>query len=268
MINRTLYDGINTDAATIAKIIKPGDGVMYYIDGKYAWTAAEIAMFPHNWHVSVTVLGSNADVADCETGDLTPQQAAAWVVKQKAAGYWRPTIYRELSAMADIRKSTGTLIMGKDWDAFVADYDLVTTQVYAGAVAKQYKSTAGYDVSEVYDSSWPHRKSVAPVTTPVKLTPPIVTVVQPRWPAGLTLVLGNKGNAVEALQKALSDTGIVGVRGIASDGIFGDQTRIAVRNFEAAEKLSLDPDGLALAGPQVRNALIKLGQLTASGFSV
>jgi hypothetical protein len=261
-LSRTAYDGINTDAETIKKIIKPGDVVMYYIDGRYAWSAAEIALFPHNLHVTITVLGGNADVADCETGDMTPEQAATWVVKRKAAGYDRPTIYRSLAGMPDIRKATGSLVMGKDWDAFVADYDRVPTQVYAGAAAKQYKNTAGYDVSEIYDDAWPHRSSGFNKLPP---SPPIITTVKPKWPSGLTLVLGNKGNAVEALQQALANSGIDGVRAIASDGVFGLQTRTAVRNFEVVEKLSLDADGLALAGPQVRGKLINLALLNSAG---
>lgn len=262
-MSRILYDGINSDAKTIAKIIKPGDGIMYYTDGNYAWSAAEIALFQHNFHVSVTVFGGNADVCDCETGDMTVGEAVAWVIKQKAAGYDRPTIYRSLGGMQDIRNATGKLIMGEDWDAFIADYDRTQTNVYAGEAAKQFVSTSDYDESVVYDDAWPHRKlAVILPTAPVKATP-----VNPRWPAGVTLVLGNRGNAVEAMQKALAATGIFGVRGIASDGVFGQQTRTAVRNLEIARHLPLDPDGLALAGPQVRSTLINLGTLTSAGYS-
>jgi hypothetical protein len=256
----TLYDGINTDAATIAKIIKPGDKVAYYNDGRYAWTPEEIALFPHNEHITITVLGGVADACDCETGDMTPAQAAAWVRKRKLAGYLRPTVYRSLALMADIRQATGNLVMGKDWDAWVADYDNSPSNVYEGAALKQYRSTSGYDVSEIYDENWPHRSAV--VVPPVK---PVAPVVLPKWPAGLTLVLGNKGNAVEALQKALSNSGIPGVRGISEDGVFGQQTRTAVRNFEVDQNLELDADGLALAGPQVRAQLIHLGLLNSAG---
>jgi hypothetical protein len=254
----TMYDGINTDAATIARVIKPGDKLAYYNDGRYAWTKEEIALFPNNEHVTITVLGGAADVCDCETGDMTPDEAAAWVRKRKLAGYLRPTVYRSLALMKDIRNATGGLIMGKDWDSWVADYDNSPTNVYEGAAAKQYRSTAGYDVSEVYDENWPHRSAPVPPK-------PVVTIIHPTWPAGLTLVLGNKGNAVQALQTALSNSGIPGVRGIAKDGVFGEQTRTAVRNFEVDQKLTLDADGLALAGPQVRGKLINLGLLNSAG---
>lgn len=249
---RIMYDGINTDARTIAKLIKPGDLVAYYIDGRYAWKPEEIALFPHNTHVTITVLGNPADVADCEAGDLTPESAARWVIKQKARGYSRPTVYRSLNLMEGIRRATGTLIMGRDWDSWVADYDNDTNSVYPGSVAKQYKTTAGYDKSAVFDNLWPHR---------VVVHPP-VPIMSPKWPARVTLKLGTKGYAVEALQKALRNSGIVGVRGIAYDGVFGVQTQTAVRNFEASEKLAVDS---GIAGSQVRNELIVLGLLNSEG---
>lgn len=252
---RVMYDGINTDAKKIKEVIKPGDLVAYYIDGRYAWSTEEIALFPHNTHVTITVLGNPADVADCETGDLSPQSAAEWVVRQRHHGYLRPTIYRSLSVMRDIRQSTGNLIMGRDWDSWVADYDNNPASVYPDSAAKQFRSTDDWDMSEVYDDLWPHRVAV-------HLVAPISA---PKWPAGVVLKFGNKGNAVEALQKACSNSGIRGVRGIAVDGVFGHQTQTAVRNFEAYEHLSIDS---GIAGNQVRNALIRIRALNSVGQAI
>lgn len=252
-MRRKMYDGINTDARRIKELIKPGDLVAYYIDGRYAWSEEEIAFFPNNEHVTITVLGNPADVADCETGDLTPKSAAEWVVRQRHHGYFRPTIYRSLSVMRDIRQSTGPLIMGKDWDSWVADYDNDPNPDYSGEAAKQYRSTNDYDESEVYDDLWPHRHATHS---------PVATVSSPKWPKGLVLQFGNKGNAVEALQKACSGSGIRGVRGIEVDGIFGNQTRTAVRNFEAFEHLNVDS---GIAGNQVRSTLIRIGALNSAG---
>lgn len=97
----------------------------------------------------------------------------------------------------------------------------------------------------------------------VKTAPP--SSGEPAWPAGMILEYGSVGAAVEALQKAFRDSGIRGVRGIAVDGEFGDQTQTATRNFEAAEGLAVDA---GIAGPQVRNALIRLGRLTAAGEAI
>lgn len=251
---RIMYDGVNTDARTISRLAKPGDLVAYYIDGEFAWTPEEIALFQYNSHVTITVLGNPADVADCETGDMTPESAANWVRQRRAAGYFRPTVYRSLSLMGDIRSATGDLVMGKDWDSWVADYDNSPGAVYPGSIAKQYRSVTDYDESVVFDDGWPHR--VATQTTPA------APITAPKWPAGLVLQIGNKGNAVKALQQALSGSGIYGVRGIAADGIFGEQTQTAVRNFEASQHFTVDS---GIAGSQVRNALIRLGQLNTAG---
>lgn len=249
-MGRTMWDGIRQDAKYIARLAKPGDLVAYYIDGIYSWTSAEIALFPHNEHVTITVFGNPADAADAETGDMTPEAAAEWVVRQKTAGYWRPTIYRSLSVMDDIRKTTGALVMGKDWDSWVADYDNRTESVYPGSAVKQFRNASDFDENEVYDDGWPHRTNhvVAPITSP-------------KWPVDALLQFGNRGNAVEAMQKALSGSGIRGVRGIGVDGSFGGQTLISLKNFQAAESLIVD----GKAGNQTRNTLIHMGFLNSAG---
>lgn len=246
-----MFDGIRTDAKAIRNLIEPGDLVAYYIDGKYAWTPEDIALFPHNTHVTITVFGNPADVADCEDGAMSVESAAKWVIRQKAAGYFRPTIYRCLSGMPDVRKATGNLVMGKDWDSWVAHYDKDAASDYPGSAAKQYRSEDDYDISSVFDNSWPHR---------VKIQPPL-PVSRPRWPAGIVLQSGNQGYAVQVLQRALSMSGIPGSRGIAVDGVFGDQTVRAVRNFEDVQRLRID----AIAGPIVRQELIRLGLLNSGG---
>lgn len=248
-----MWDGINTDAATIAKLIGPNDLVAYYIDGHFAWTEEEKALFPNNQHVTITVLGNPADVADCETGDMDPPATARWIRSQRARGYLRPTAYRSLSLMQDLRDSTEELVMGKDWDSWVADYDNQTADVYQGSAAKQFKNTAAYDETVIYDNGWPHRS--------VPAAPVLVSVTDPRWPAGQVLKIGDRGNAVMALQKALAGTMIHGVRGIAVDGDFGQQTRTALRNFQSNEQLTLD----GLAGNQVRGTLVNMGRLNSAG---
>jgi peptidoglycan hydrolase-like protein with peptidoglycan-binding domain len=253
-----LYDGINSDARAIAAIIQPGEGIAYYIDGRYAWGAAELSLFPVDLHprVTITVRGNPADVADCETGDLTPEETAAWIIRQKAAGYFRPTAYRSLSVMGDLRRATGNLVMGKDWDAWVADYDNDPHQVYPGAIAHQYRSNLYEDISSVFDKDWPHRKP------PGAPKPPVITgYAAPKWPSGLLLKLGNVGHAVEAMQTALRNSGEVGVRGIAADGRFGNQTLTSLRNFQENNNLQVD----GIAGNQTRTKLITLHLLNIDG---
>jgi hypothetical protein len=241
-----MYDGINSLAAGIARAFPDAVKVAGYVNGIYAWSQAEWDLFPHADHVTISVTASaNAgDVLDVETGDATPAEAAAWIRMRKAAGLFRPTVYCSLSVIPDVRRETGSLVLGVDYDIWVADYDDSASNVYPLAVAKQYRSTAGWDASAVYDERWPHRK---PPGTPVPPPPPAVAV----WPAGVTLHPGMTGGAVRVLQHALSETGLRGVRGIAVDGVFGGQTETAVRNFQARYDLGVD----GIAGPQVRAAL-------------
>ena len=71
--SRIMYDAVNWQA-----IPADAEHVAGYIDGAQSqWPPEAWARFPHA--ARITVLGTqNADVADCETGDLTPQQAANW----------------------------------------------------------------------------------------------------------------------------------------------------------------------------------------------
>lgn len=166
---RTMYDGINSDAAGIAKAFPDAVLVAGYLTGPYQWTAAEWALFPHAQHVTmVTTAQANAgDVLDVEAGDATPAQTQGWIAVRKRSGLWRPTIYCSLNTVPAVRIGTGPYRLGVDYDLWVADWDGVAVTVpYGAVVAKQFKSAPGYDVSTVFDGGWPHR--TAPVPVPVK----------------------------------------------------------------------------------------------------
>jgi hypothetical protein len=244
-MTRTMYDGINSDATAIHEAFPNAAMIAGYVDGHFAWSQADWNLFPHAVHVTITVLGGNtaADVVDCEAGDTTPTSAAAWVRARKAAGYTRPTIYCSRSVIPAVRKATGDLVLGKDYDIWCADYTGSAHQVIAAppgaavaCAATQYENTSKWDVSVVYDDGWPHR------------TPPSVDT----WPPNVTLREGDRGGAVRVLQTALRDSGLRGVRGITVDGIFGPQTLTSVRNFQAIKGLVVD----GIAGPRTRAALI------------
>ena len=242
---RTMYDGIASDAATIRAAFPDAALVAYYIDGGYAWSAPDTALFPHAVRVQIAVFASTSagDVIDCETGDATPEQAAAWVRARKAAGYWRPTIYCSLDTVPAVRQATGDLVLARDYDIWVADYDDTVAPAYPLCAAKQYRDTAGWDVSAVYDDGWPHRTE-APSPAPAR--PAAV------WPAGIVLREGDTGGAVIVLQRALHDSGEYGARGLQPiDGIFGPGTLMAVRNFQNDRHLTVD----GIAGPVTRQAL-------------
>ena len=160
-----MYDGINVLAAGIAQEFPNAAMVAGYINGQFAWASAQWNLFPHADHVTIsTTAGANeGDVLDVESGDATPDQTAGWIAMRKAAGLYRPTIYCSRDVIPAVRIGTGSYILDKDYDIWVADYTGVAHQV-SGCAATQYESTANYDISTVYDTAWPHRK--APVPSP------------------------------------------------------------------------------------------------------
>jgi hypothetical protein len=160
-----MYDGINSLAAGIARAFPGAAKVAGYVNGRYAWSQAEWALFPHADHVTISVTASaNAgDVLDVEQGDATPDQARGWIAMRKAAGLYRPTVYCSLSVVPAVRAATGSYILGRDYDIWVAKYDRSPSEPPAPGLpparfaAKQYESDADWDISAVYDLEWPHR---------------------------------------------------------------------------------------------------------------
>jgi hypothetical protein len=186
-----LYDGINADAAGIARDFPNAAKVAGYLNGTYAWTGAEWALFPHADHVTISVTASaNAgDVLDVETGDATPAQAEGWIAMRKQAGLFKPTVYCNLSTVPAVRTGTGKYVLGTDYDLWVADWDGTTALPYQLAVAKQFKSTPGYDVSEVYDAAWPHRTPPAPPKPPAPVPSALKAKIE-AWLAQGTVLVG------------------------------------------------------------------------------
>ena len=175
---RTMYDGINELAAGIARDFPAAQMIAGYLDGKYAWTQEEWRLFPAAQHVTIVVSAdANAgDVLDVEPGNATASQVFGWVKMRRAAGLYRPTIYCSLSVVPAIRQATGAFILGRDYDLWVADWDGTTQPDYPLAVAKQYRNTAGYDVSAVFDDGWPHR-AAPPSSPPPPAKPSILSLV-------------------------------------------------------------------------------------------
>jgi hypothetical protein len=173
-----MYDGIYPDAATIAALHP--QMVAGYLDGGWAWSAADWNLFPASTvkvQIVVTASVNEGDVLDVENGDATPGQTEGWIRLRKAAGYYRPTIYCNLSTVPAVRVGTGPYVLGTDYDLWVADYDDSTNQVYPVSIATQYVSDPDWDVSAVYDSAWPHRTEPAPVNPPSTYGPPKFTGV-------------------------------------------------------------------------------------------
>lgn len=172
-----MYDGINVLAAGIAREFPRAAMVAGYINGPFAWSQAEWNLFPDADHVTISITaGANeGDVLDVESGDATPAQTAGWIAMRKAAGLYRPTIYCSLDVIPAVRVGTGSYILDKDYDIWVANYTGAPHEV-TGCAATQYESTANYDVSIVYDTAWPHRKAPTPAPPTQLGAPPDLSV--------------------------------------------------------------------------------------------
>lgn len=179
MTDTLMFDGINSLAAGIARQFPGAAKIAGYVDGIYAWSQAEWDLFPHADHVKIAVRASTnaGDVLDVENGDATPAEAAAWIRMRHAAGLFRPTVYCSLSVVPDIRRETGSLILGVDYDIWVAEYTARPTPPpcpglpAASFAAWQYESTAGWDASRVLDPAWPHRQPAHPAPLPAPIDP-------------------------------------------------------------------------------------------------
>jgi hypothetical protein len=138
-----------------------GDGYAGYMNGLYNDYAATKARFPGVPVKSISVWGTDpaslaADIADCETGDFTPADAAAWARAKIDARLGRPTLYSSTSVYNDLANALAALRLqfGTDVDYWEAHYDGVPLiSAVPGAIGKQYQSTTNYDIS-VVDPAW------------------------------------------------------------------------------------------------------------------
>src|SRR5262249_24382035 len=86
------------DAVTVSNIPPTPQAVAGYVDGKFPTYATIRARFPRAKHLSIAVFPSdNADCLDIEVGDARPDQAGAWVKRQKALGIKLIVLYFSVS---------------------------------------------------------------------------------------------------------------------------------------------------------------------------
>lgn len=144
---RTAYD-----SASPAAIPASARMVLWYLDGRYAWPADQLARFPRAVKVSITVQGHPAaDIADVENGDLTPASAADWI--RSRAGH-KSTVYCSLDTAPKVREAC----QGLAYDLWVADWTGQPHEI-GGAVAVQYADPAhgsggDWDLTCVTDDGW------------------------------------------------------------------------------------------------------------------
>jgi len=173
-MTRTMYDAI-----TPANIPVTAQMVAGYVDGKYAWTAASWARFPHSVKARIAVFSSTNDghILDVEAGCSSPANAPGWVVRRRAKGI-DPTVYCSLSAWPTVRTAFHNAgVTEPHW--WIAAYPGNGPNLYPGAVAHQYANPGPVDISVVADY-WP---GVDPKPAPVTVSRggwvrPIIAVIK------------------------------------------------------------------------------------------
>ena len=154
-MTRTMFDAI---AAKAPGIPVDAEMVAGYVDGAFAWSAADWARFQRAVLVEIACFASTnlGQVLDVEKGNATPAQAPAWVHMRRAEGC-DPTVYCSLLSWPTAKAAFAAAgIAGPHW--WVADYSLgQAPQIPEGAVALQYTDnppSSPYDTSIVADY-WP-----------------------------------------------------------------------------------------------------------------
>lgn len=203
---RLMYDAVN--ALNIHAVTKTPALVGGYVNGRYAWSAADWALFPAAIKLRFDVTGTAplaSDILDVEPGNLgtpaiteatTPAQveqiwadlcarAKSWVATRHAHNLGS-TCYVQASR----KNQLATTLAGLPVVFHMADWGLTeaaaVTLIRGAEVAVQFQNTPGYDVSVVSDAWYPaqvtHPTSTVPTTIPPVAKPkPVLT--------GITLTL-------------------------------------------------------------------------------
>jgi hypothetical protein len=164
----SMYDA--TEPATIPGNVSAPNYVAGYLDGKWPSYAAIAAKYPKAVPVSITVTGLlEADVVDCESGDLTPTSAAAWAKKKIASGIV-PCIYVSASSWTSAQNAClaiGVSPTAVDW--WIAAYPGPGAILYPGSIAHQWIDHGPYDESVVENGWIPGRTiGIVPPVSPQK----------------------------------------------------------------------------------------------------
>lgn len=164
-----MYDA--TSPPSIPDTVPEPDYAAGYLDGKWPSFAAMVARFPNANHVSITAIpgspqASSAQVCDCEDGDYTASQAAAWAAGRLAMRVV-PTIYCSASNWGNVQLACvalGVSVSSVDW--WIAAYPGPGPVLYGGSVAHQYADCGTYDESIVLDGWVPGRSTDPPPQPP------------------------------------------------------------------------------------------------------
>jgi hypothetical protein len=147
-----MYDSVAWSRIPLAAGMVAG-----YSSGRFAWPAAAWSRWPHATKIKIDVNGTAphlSDVLDIERYDATPGQAPDWIRARVPFG--RACLYFSLDNMAAVAAAVEGF---RGVDVIVADWTNEPHTVHVSPdmhlVGVQYKPTTGYDLSVIYDPTWP-----------------------------------------------------------------------------------------------------------------
>lgn len=262
MSTRTMYDAVTSSNVPAGASLVAG-----YADGVFENVAQMRSRFPHATVVTIAVLHTTrAQVADVETGDMTPAQAVQWAtVTMHDVDNSLLTIYANTSTWPAIKAAFHAAgVTVPQW--WAAHYTGVP-HMEPGSIATQYADPGPYDLSQVA-AYWP---GVDPKPVPPKPAKPKVSLKNiiaaaekdPHAPQGHQTHPAD----VRIVEAALHAGGYLQEK-YATDGSFGSMTVAAYSDWQRAysAKHHLGWTGTAVNGIPGKTSLTALGN--EHGFSV
>lgn len=196
---RIMYDAINpplipAGAEMVAGYVSGKWPSVYgYHDANGNYVPSIVELFPNAVHVSVaTNVQANAMCLDIERFDATPQEAPAWVVRQRQFGNPYPWCYCSQSMWQEVIDAFAVQHVAQPL-YWIANYDGVPN-IPNGAIGKQYQNTAGWDISAMQDHIV-GLDSVLPIPTPITVeVDKMATVYNNQDAQALRLLERNNGD--------------------------------------------------------------------------
>lgn len=135
--------------------------VLPYRDGTYRWPAEQVRRFRDAGKkiIPITVDGHdphNAQVADCERGDLTPGGAAKWA-RERNQLHGDATVYISLDNVDELVGKLGSepAWLWVAWWTGHLNIPVLKLPPHIRLAAMQYASLPAYDESAIIDPHWP-----------------------------------------------------------------------------------------------------------------
>lgn len=238
------YD--STSALDVYHAFPNASVVMGYNGGKWPWTEADYALFPHAYRIDTAVSSriNGGNELDVESGDAAPADVPAWVRMRVLAGLQKVSIYMSASVWPDVKKFVDDAELTDHVVYRVAHWDNVAEGVI-GTWAKQYsnppRSGGHWDLNAVTDVSWigegylpagAQLPTIPATPPPPVVAPPSPVVSAPVAPVcpgliyrGLGMLPHGPSGIVHDWQIALTQHGF-DTRGV--DGRDGKNTTAAV----------------------------------------